>query len=111
MSAPVRNQTNDLLQTPTMYAPPWAREEARAASEEAADSAVAASEEFRRALPPAPLLTEPGTRWREPAPFDGDLAAVRLRERRSLDPVAVPPPPLRERSSATGLLVARIAGA
>ncbi len=112
MSAPVRNQTNDLLQTPTMYAPPWAREEARAASEQAADSAVAASEEFRRALPPAPLLTEPTTRWREPSSFDGDLAVVRLRERRpSLDPVPVPPPPLRERGSVTGLLLARIAGA
>jgi hypothetical protein len=108
----VRNQTNDLLQTPTMYAPPWAREEARAASEQAADSAVAASEEFRRALPPAPLLTEPTTRWREPSSFDGDLAVVRLRERRpSLDPVPVPPPPLRERGSVTGLLLARIAGA
>jgi hypothetical protein len=114
MSAPVRNQADDrLLQTPTMYAPPWAREEARAASEEAADSALAASEAFRRVLPPAPLLTEPEprARWREPAPFDGDLAAVRLRERASLDPVAVPPPPLREGSAVTGLLLARIAGA
>jgi hypothetical protein len=114
MSAPVGNQTDDrLLQTPTMYAPPWAREEAREAAAEAADAALAASEAFRRVLPPAPLLTEPEprTRWREPAPFDGDLAAVQLRERRSLDPVAVPPPPLRERSSVTGLLLARIAGA
>jgi TPR repeat protein len=114
MSAPMLNETNDrLLQTPTMYAPPWAREEARAASEAAADNAVAASEEFRRVLPPAPLLAEPArrTRWREPAPFDGDLAAVRLRERASLDPVAVPPPPLRQRGSVTGVLVARIAGA
>jgi hypothetical protein len=112
MSAPVRNQTDDLLPTPTMYAPPWAREDARAASKQAADSALAASEEFRRVLPPAPLLNEkPRTRWREPAPFDGDLAAVRLRERPSLDPVAVPPPPLHQRSAVTDLLLARIAGA
>jgi hypothetical protein len=112
MSAPIRNAINDrLLRTPTMYAPPWAREEAREAGTRAADQALAASEELRRVLPPAPLLTEPRTRRREPPPFDGDLAAVRLRERPSLDPVTVPPPPLHERGSTTGMLVARIASA
>lgn len=111
MSAPIRNEIDDrLLQTPTMYAPPWAREEARGAATEAADQALAASEEFRRVLPPAPLLAEPKVR-REPPPFEGDLAVVRLRERASLDPVTVPPPPLSQRGSTTGALVARIAGA
>jgi hypothetical protein len=38
-----------------MYAPPWAREEAREAALAATEAALAASEEFRRTLPPAPL--------------------------------------------------------
>jgi hypothetical protein len=116
MSAPIRNETDErLLQTPTMYAPPWAREEAREAAVVAAEKALNASEEFRDSLPPAPLLKEPEKRkrWRdrEPAPFDGDLANVKLRERGSLDPVPVAPPPLREKGSGPGLIVARVAGA
>src|SRR6185436_12346868 len=50
------------------------------------------------------------TRRREPAPFPGDLAAVQLRERPTLDPVTMPPPPLGERGS-TARFLARAAGA
>ena len=98
MSAPVQTETND-SSIPTMYAPPWARDEARTAGDAglaAVDKALNASDEFRRTLPPAaPLQTS--RRWREPAPFDGDIAAKHLRERPSLDPATVAPPPLRER--------------
>jgi hypothetical protein len=112
----MRNAIDEgLLATPTMYAPPWAREEAREAAVEAAEKALSASEEFRDSLPPAPLLEEPEKRkrWRErePKPFEGDLANVKLRERSGLDPVPVAPPPLREKGSGPGLVVARIAGA
>jgi len=72
---------------PTMYAPPWARAEARGAADAAGAAVV--SEEFRT-LPPAPRLNE---RRRRDKPFEGDLAAARLRERFSLDPVVMPPPP------------------
>jgi hypothetical protein len=107
MSAPILNGTDDrLLPTPTMYAPPWAREEARGAAVGAAEAALAASEEFRRTLPPAPLL---GERRRRDRPFEGDLAVARLRERPSLDPVVMPPP-LDARGSPVGLL-ARVVGA
>jgi hypothetical protein len=93
-----------------MYAPPWAREvwareEAREAAVAASDAALAASDEFRRALPPAPLL---GERHLRDAPFEGDVALVRLRERPSLDPVVMPPP--ADDGSSVGLL-ARVAGA
>ena len=103
MSAPTPNRTDDRLPTPTMfgptmYAPPWARQEA-------ADAAVAASEEFRT-LPPAPLLAQ---RRRRDRPFEGDVAAARLRERPSLDPVVMPPPP-GAHGSPVGVL-ARIIGA
>jgi hypothetical protein len=83
---------------PTMYAPPWARQEAR-------EAAVAASEEFRT-LPPAPLLA---ARRRRDRPFEGDVAAARLRERPSLDPVVMPPPP-GTRGSPVGVLT-RVIGA
>jgi hypothetical protein len=107
MSAPLHDEKADrLLQTPTMYTPPWAREEARGAAVEAADNALAASAEFRRTLPPAPRLNE--RRWRE-TPFEGDLAIVRLRERSSLEPVVMPPP-LSVRTSSVGVL-ARVVGA
>jgi hypothetical protein len=92
-----------------MYAPPWARESARDSVTEAADSALEASEKFRSALPPAPQLTKRRSRWRD-TPFEGDLAAVRLRERPTLDPVAVPAPPPRGRGGSVGVL-ARVAGA
>jgi hypothetical protein len=116
MSSPIRNETDErLLATPTMYAPPWAREQAREEAVEAAEKALTASEEFRDSLPPAPLLEEPEKRkrWRErePKPFEGDLANVKLRERNTLDPVAVAPPPLKERGPRAGVIAARVAGA
>jgi len=94
-----------------MYAPPWAREGARSAGDagmEAVDKALNASSEFRRTLPPAASL-EDGRRWRD-KPFEGDIAARRLRERPSLDPVPMPAPPMVERGGAVALL-ARVAGA
>jgi hypothetical protein len=100
---------------PTMYAPPWAREEARDAPGDAGmaavDKALNASEDFRRTLPAAaPLEAADGKRrWRD-KPFDGDIAARHMRERPSLDPVPVPAPPMREPGSAVGIL-ARVAGA
>src|SRR5882724_10994748 len=114
MSTPVSNDPDDRAQA-TMYAPPWAREGARAAPHEdlcdapaaAADNALAASEQFRRVLPPASQLGERRTRRGE-TPFDGDLAVMRLRERPTLDPVAVPAPPLPERGSR---VLTRVAGA
>jgi len=100
---------------PTMYAPPWAREEVRDAPGDAGmaavDRALSASEEFRRTLPPAAPLEVAGgkPRWRD-RPFDGDIAARHLRQRPSLDPVAVPAPPLREPGSTVGVF-ARVLGA
>jgi len=94
-----------------MYAPPWARGSARSAGDAgmaAVDKALNASDEFRRSLPQAATL-EDGKRWRE-RPFEGDLAAKRLRERPSLDPVAVPMPPF-EQQSVSAALLARVAGA
>jgi hypothetical protein len=99
---------------PTMYAPPWAREEAQDlpgdAGMAAVDKALNASEEFRRTLPAAaPLEAADGKRrWRD-KPFDGDIAARHMRERPSLDPVAVPMPPMPPMPT-VGIL-ARVAGA
>jgi hypothetical protein len=93
-----------------MYAPPWARGGARAAGDagmEAVEKALNASENFRRTLPPAASL-EGGKRRRD-KPFEGDLAIKRLRERGSLDPVAVPAPP--EGSSVPVAVLARVTGA
>ncbi len=109
MSAPVQSDDERATKTATMYAPPWARESAHDSVTEAADSALEASEKFRSALPPAPQLTKRRSRWRD-TPFEGDLAAVRLRERPTLDPVAVPAPPPRGRGGSVGVL-ARVAGA
>lgn len=118
MSTPV--STSDPTQA-TMYAPPWVRERAhgeghdarqealRDAPAAAGENALAASEQFRRTLPPASQFGERRTRRRE-RPFEGDLAIMELRERPALDPAAVPEPPGRERSSSAGLL-ARVAGA
>lgn len=113
MSAPVRNGEETPSRFPTMYAPPWARGAAGAADAgdaglAAVDKALSASEEFRRTLPPAASL-EDGKRWRD-RPFEGDLAAKRLRERPTLDPVAMPAPPVQERG-ASATLAARVAGA
>ncbi len=115
MSAPIRSNADTPTMFPTMYAPPWAREETLDAPGDAGmaavDKALNASEEFRRTLPAAaPLEAADGKRrWRD-KPFDGDIAARHLRERPSLDPVAVPAPPMREPGSAVGIL-ARVAGA
>ena len=110
MSAPISNGNDKrVLPIPTMYASPWAREvwareEAREAAVAASDAALAASDEFRRALPPAPQLSE---RHLRDAPFEGDVALA-LRERPSLEPVVMPPP--ADDGSSVGLL-ARVAGA
>jgi hypothetical protein len=116
MSAPIGNdQDSQGPETPTMYAPPWARDGGRDAPGDAGiaavDKALKASNEFRRTLPPAAPLeaVEKNSRWRD-KPFDGDVAARHLRERPSLDPVSVPTPPMREPGTTAGV-VARVAGA
>src|SRR5438034_7354084 len=115
MSAPVQNSDDKPSMFPTMYAPPWARESSRdipgAAGMAAVDKALNASDEFRRTLPAAaPLeLAKKKPRWRD-KPFEGDVAVRYLRERGSLEPVAVPGPPMEEGGSPVGLL-ARVAGA
>ena len=114
MSAPVRNGEETPTTFPTMYAPPWARGAADGAGHAgdaglaAVDKALYASEEFRRTLPPAASL-EDGKRLRD-KPFEGDLAAKRLRERPTLDPVAMPMPPMQARGASAAML-ARVAGA
>jgi hypothetical protein len=118
MSAPMPNENETPAMGAAMYAPPWARGAAGAAGAAAAaaadaglaavDKALNASDEFRRTLPRAASL-EDGKRWRD-KPFEGDVAAKRLRERGSLDPVAVPMPPVEARG-ASGALLARVAGA
>ena len=116
MSAPVRSGEETPSTFPTMYAPPWARgvadgagaADAGDAGLAAVDKALNASEEFRRTLPPAASL-EDGKRWRD-KPFEGDLAVKRLRERPTLDPVAMPMPPAQERGGSAAFL-ARVAGA
>jgi len=77
----------------------------------AVDKALNASDELRRTLPAAAPLgrVEKTQRWRD-KPFEGDIAVRRLRERGSLEPVAVPAPPLQDGGTAVGLL-ARVAGA
>lgn len=115
MSTPVSNDS-DKTQA-TMYAPPWARarEERSEAAQDvlrdapdvAGENALAASEQFRRTLPPASRLGE--RRVRRDRPFEGDLAIMELRARPTLDPAGVPEPPARQRGSA-GVL-ARVAGA
>lgn len=94
------------------------REAACAALEEAlrdapvaaAENVLAASEQLRRTLPPASQLGDRRPRWREPAPFEGDIAIVQLRERGTLEPVAVPAPPASRGGSNTGVLT-RVVGA
>src|SRR5437762_8796363 len=100
MSAPI--QTDDkTAMFPTMYAPPWAREASRDvpgdAGMAAVDKALNASDEFRRTLPAAAPLERAETKrlWRD-RPFEGDVAVRHLRERASLEPVAVPAPPMQE---------------
>jgi hypothetical protein len=76
----------------------------------ATENALAASEQLRRTLPPVTQLGERRTRWREPAPFEGDIAIVQLRERPTLEPVSVPAPPTVRGASTTSLLT-RVVGA
>src|SRR5947209_18886261 len=113
MSAPV--QTDDTATiSPTMYAPPWARELRDVpgdAGMAAVEQALSASDEFRRTLPAAAALGRPEKKWRlRDKPFEGDIAVRHLRERGSLEPVAVPAPPMQDGGSSVGLL-ARVAGA
>jgi len=108
MSSPIQDENETASTSPIMYAPPWARGAAGDAGLAAVDKALNASDEFRRALPPAATL-EDGKRFRD-KPFEGDLAAKRLRERGSLDPVPVPGPPVQERAAPVALL-ARVTGA
>jgi hypothetical protein len=108
MSAPIQNETETPSTGAAMYAPPWARGAAGDAGLAAVDKALSASDGFRRTLPPAASLEDGRRRFRE-KPFEGDLAAKRLRERGSLDPVPVPAPPVEARAS--GALLARAAGA
>src|SRR6185295_7004415 len=114
MSAPVETDDKTAM-FPTMYAPPWARETSRDipgdAGMAAVDKALNASDAFRRTLPAAAPLqgAEMKQRWRD-KPFEGDIAVRHLRERGSLEPVAVPAPPLEQGGTAVGLL-ARVAGA
>src|ERR1041385_5070094 len=111
MSAPVRSDDETPSMFPTMYAPPWAREQAQDlagdAGMAAVDRALNASDEFRRTLPPAAPLEEK-RRWNKP--FDGDIAVKHLRERPSLDPGAVPAPPVQERGAPIAVF-ARVTGA
>ena len=108
MSAPINDANEASPTSPNMYAPPWARGAASDAGLAAVDKALNASDEFRRTLPPAASL-EDGKRRRD-KPFEGDLAVKRLRERGSLDPVAVPAPPVEARSVPVAML-ARLTGA
>src|SRR5207253_4136454 len=95
------------------HAPPWAREATRDvpgdAGMAAVEKALNASDEFRRTLPAAAPL-ELAEKKRREKPFEGDVALKHLRERGSLEPVAVPAPPMDEGRSSVGL-VARVAGA
>lgn len=109
MSAPIQNENATPSSDPTMYAPPWARGAAGDAGLAAVDRALSASDAFRRTLPPAASLDDGKRRFRD-KPFEGDLAVKRLRERGSLDPVAVPAPPVEARR-ASAALMARVAGA
>ncbi len=123
----IPNDTDDrVLEEPTMAPPAWLRGEAGEPSQEGAregkregaheaafaavERALAASDRLRGTLPPAAKLGERRTRLRDPMRFEGDLAAMRLRERPTLDPVALTTPVEREGGSSVGV-VARIVGA
>jgi hypothetical protein len=106
MNAFVENEAADRpIDVPSMYAPRWARD----AATEASEVALVAAKTLRRALPPASLLTEPEKPPRRERAFEGDIAVRQLRERPSLDPVAVPAPPVRAPSRVS--VLARAAGA
>jgi len=118
MSTPVSGESDPTQAT--IYAPPWARgrrdeapetpqDAVRDAAIAAGENAVAASEQFRRTLPPAAQFGERRPRRRE-TPFEGDLAVMELRARPTLDPATVPEPPPRQRGASAGVL-ARVAGA
>jgi hypothetical protein len=90
MSVPDKNDAdNGERNIASKYAPRWARD----AATDAADAALGAATNLRRALPAAPQLKDPEVRAREAAPFAGDVAFPELRAWPSLDPVAVPGPP------------------
>jgi len=127
MSASNPNNIDDrVLEEPTMAPPAWLRGEggetapdgaaearregAHEAALAAVERALAASDRLRSTLPPAAKLGERRTRRRDPAQFEGDLAAMRLRERPTLDPVALMTPVESEGGSPVGL-AARIVGA
>ena len=105
MSAPMRNEAKD-LDTPSMYAPPWARDakDTRDAPLDASETALKASDDFRRTLPPAPKLNE------DVKAFEGDVAIRRMRERPSLEPFVMPAPPPKKKSAGVGVFV-RLGGA
>src|SRR5436305_12983580 len=108
MSAPIQKEpTGRGRDVASMYAPPWARD----AATDAADSAIAATEKLRNALPPAPLLKAPERRRRGAAPFEGDIALRELRARPPLDPDAVPEPPVVASRKSTIASMVRLAGA
>jgi hypothetical protein len=111
MSALVHNDNerrgSDAPSKAKMYAPPWARDSVT----DAADAAIDASEKLRSALPPAPLLKEPERRRREFTTFEGDLALRELRARPSLDPDAVPEPPVVGSRKSSYSLLGRLSGA
>ena len=90
MSAPVRGTESDdkFLQ----YAPRWIREGA------AGHPPSPPQREITNAPPMAPGLGGPNVE-RPPLPprFEGDIAIEALRRRMSLDPQAVPQPPIRLR--------------
>ena len=108
MSTPVQKDETPTTSA-TMYAPPWARGAAGDAGLAAVDKALNASEELRRTLPPAASLDDGKRRWRD-KPFEGDLAAKRLRERPTLDPVRMPAPPAGAHGAPVAVF-ARVAGA
>src|SRR5258708_6762054 len=93
MSVPAkRNVDNGERETASIYAPPWARD----AATDAADAALGAAANLRRALPTAPQLKDPELRLREPASLEGGTALHEQRAWQALNPVAVPGPPAQD---------------
>src|SRR5258708_1537478 len=108
MSVPDKNDNdNGERNIASMYAPRWARD----AATDAADAALGAAANLRRALPAAPQLKDPEVRLRESAPFEGDMAIPELRAWPTLDPVAVPGPPSQGSRRSVLPLIAWVSGA
>lgn len=76
----------------------------------AAPSAKAAALPKAAPLPKATAIPKEGARRYRDRPFDGEVAARHLRDRPSLQPSAVPPPPVRQRRSIVAIF-ARATGA